>query len=208
MVWYQEVVQRLLELGLLDLILPFMLVFVVVFAILQKSHILGDPLTEGKKFNIIVALVMGLLVVLPHVAYGGAPNDAELTLTTAGGTHFPDVVDIINNSLPSISVWIIAILMVMLLLGMLGGKIDLPGSPFGNWVMLAAIVIVFYVFALSANWFETPGWLGWLDDRTNQAVLLILLVFGIVIAYVTGKDKTAAEPTAWKKFGDLFKPLP
>ncbi|MBW3017221.1 hypothetical protein KY316_02520, partial [Candidatus Woesearchaeota archaeon] len=159
------------------------------FAILQKVPILGST-AEAKRYNMVVALVMGLLVVLPHVLYGGASGDGELTLTTSGGKHYPDVVDIINNALPTISVWLIAILMVMLLVGMFGKEVKLTQS-FQGWILLGAAIIVFYVFALSANWFDAPNWLSWLDDRGNQAVLLILLVFGIVIAYVTGSDKPA-----------------
>src|SRR3990170_8188000 len=43
-----------------DLVLPFLLVFAVVFAILQKSEILGK---ERRQTDAIVALVVGLLVV-------------------------------------------------------------------------------------------------------------------------------------------------
>ena len=41
-------------------VLPFLLVFVVIFAILQKSKILGD---EKKQIDAIVALVIGLIVI-------------------------------------------------------------------------------------------------------------------------------------------------
>ena len=44
----------------INIILPFLLIFVVVFAILQKTRILG----EGKKqIDAIVALVIGLIVI-------------------------------------------------------------------------------------------------------------------------------------------------
>ncbi|MGB9707946.1 MAG: hypothetical protein ACPLXC_01295 [Candidatus Pacearchaeota archaeon] len=45
---------------LTNLILPFLLVFVVVFAILEKTNILG----EGKKYaNLLVAIIVGLLFI-------------------------------------------------------------------------------------------------------------------------------------------------
>ena len=51
----------------IEIILPFLLIFVIVFAILQKSKVLGD----GKKqIDAIVALVIGLIV----VAFGYATS--------------------------------------------------------------------------------------------------------------------------------------
>jgi len=45
---------------LTNIFLPFLLVFVVVFAILEKTNILG----EGKKYaNLIVAIIVGLLFI-------------------------------------------------------------------------------------------------------------------------------------------------
>ena len=50
--------------GLTDVMLPFLLMFTLMFAILQKTKILGD---DKKNFNTVVALVMSLLIVIPHV---------------------------------------------------------------------------------------------------------------------------------------------
>lgn len=45
---------------LTNILLPFLLVFVVVFAILEKTNVLG----EGKKYaNLIVAIIVGLLFI-------------------------------------------------------------------------------------------------------------------------------------------------
>jgi hypothetical protein len=191
MVWYQEVIYRLRDIGLLDVILPFLLVFAVVFALLQKVHILGDVDTkpEVKRYNLIVALVIGLLVVVPHVLYGGASGDGELTLTTRGGQHYPDVVDIMNNSLPSIALWIIAILAVMLLIGMAGGNLPEIES-YKNWIFWGSIVIVFVVFGIAANWFTTPSWLGFLNDRVNQAIVFVVVGFGVLVWYMTKAGTT------------------
>ena len=74
-----------------DVLLPFLLVFLIVFATLQKVKILGE---SKKNFNVMLALIMGLAVIFPHVLGTG-----------------PDVVPIINNSLPSISLVIVGIIM-------------------------------------------------------------------------------------------------
>ena len=49
--------------GLMDVILPFLLIFAVVYAIADKVKLLG----ENKNTHIILALVMALAVIMPHV---------------------------------------------------------------------------------------------------------------------------------------------
>src|SRR3989338_3319293 len=70
--------------GFLDFILPFILVFTIVFAVLEKTKILG----EKKNFNVVVALVMGLLFVVPHIV-GSYPLGYDPVL-------------VLNATLPSI----------------------------------------------------------------------------------------------------------
>lgn len=111
MVSTENVIYYLESMGLTDVILPFVLVFTIVFAVLQKAKIFGD---QSKKYNVIFALVVGLLVVIPHVT-GRYPPGA-------------DVVDIINQAIPSVSVLVIAIIMFLVLVGIFfepkkGGKI-------------------------------------------------------------------------------------
>ena len=49
---------RLLEsYGFTDALLPFLLIFTIVFAVLQKTNILGK---DKKNFNVILALVLAL----------------------------------------------------------------------------------------------------------------------------------------------------
>ena len=86
--------------GLTDVILPFVLIFTVIFAILQKAKIFG---AESKKYNVVFALAISLLVVIPHV-----------TGTYPAGL---DAVDIINQAIPSISVLAIAVIMFLVLAG-------------------------------------------------------------------------------------------
>ncbi|MBW3011784.1 hypothetical protein KY311_01230 [Candidatus Woesearchaeota archaeon] len=201
MVWYRDVVFKLRDLGFLDLILPFILVFVVVFAILQKVKILGDvkKKPEVKKYNMIVALAMGLLVVMPHVLYGGAAGDGELTLTTKGGNHYPDVVDILNNSLPSVAVWLVAILMLMLIMGIFGSKADVK-KKYKGWILASAVALVIYIFGVAANWFDSPkSWNNWFDTPATQFILLVIVVTVIVVAVAN-----AGEGNKQEKQGRLF----
>jgi hypothetical protein len=79
-----------------QVILPFVLVFTLIFAILEKSRILG----EGKhQINSIISLVMGLLIIGVGVAR-----------------------DMINDIIPVIAVVAVIIFVFMLLVGFTAGK--------------------------------------------------------------------------------------
>ena len=104
--------------GLTDVLLPFLLIFAVMFAILQKTKIFGDR----RNTNTIVALVIGLLVVIPHVT-GVYPTGY-------------DVVEILNSALPSVSLVVIAVIMLLVLIGIFGGEANLFGMAAPTWVAL------------------------------------------------------------------------
>jgi hypothetical protein len=204
MVWdFRQAIRDLTDMGLLDIVLPFFLIFTVIYAILNRSNILGEK-GEAKKFNVIVAMVIGFLVVVPHVMYGDPTGGSANLSLSVGERQLPDVVNIINAAIPGISIWIIGILMLMILLGMFGGNIDLWQKPLSTWIFFAAVIIVFYTFAVSANWVSTPDWLNWLSDRGNQAVILILLIFGIVIWFVVSADTPNKKGGIWSDLGEAI----
>src|SRR3989344_9704155 len=85
------------EFGLFDIILPFLLVFTLVFAILEKTKIFWteeDGKTPRKNLNAMVGFVVGLLVV-----------------ATAR------VVSIINKALPNIMLILVISISFLILLG-------------------------------------------------------------------------------------------
>ena len=171
--------------GLSDVILPFFLIFTIVFAVLQKTKILGK---ESRGFNTIVSLVLGLSTVIPHV----------LNIYPAEA----DVVNIINTALPNVSVVIIAVILVILIVGLFAGG-EMTGYTSGG-IVVAAFIIVIYIFGASAGWWQMAGWLDFLSDPDTQAVIIVLLVFAIVIWFITREKESSGEKmmTGWK---DLFK---
>ena len=65
---FRSVLSFFTDIGIYDVILPFLLVFTIVFAILEKTKVLGTEEIEGKKYtkknlNSMVAFVMAFLVV-------------------------------------------------------------------------------------------------------------------------------------------------
>lgn len=64
MVIFEPAFRLLVNIGLLDVILPFALAFTVLYAILEATKVLGEEKGKPKtKLNIITAFVMALLVV-------------------------------------------------------------------------------------------------------------------------------------------------
>ncbi|MBU0756804.1 MAG: hypothetical protein KKF44_01955 [Nanoarchaeota archaeon] len=164
--------QILYDIGVIDIILPFLLVFTIVYAVLYRSQILGEP---KKPFNKMVALAIGLAVVFPHVI----PN-----------TGAPDVVPIINSALPQVSIIAVAIVMLLILIGIWGVDVNIAGKSFGGWVVIGSILIIAVIFAHSAGWLPfIPDWtLRWIGEDT-MSLLIIILVFGIVISFITSEEK-------------------
>ena len=108
---FADAIEALESWGLADVILPFILIFTLIFAILQKSKILGE---DKKNFNVVVSLVVALSVVIPHVLDTYPPGY--------------DVVELINSILPQISLVAIAFLTVLLLAGLVG--VQIAGKSF------------------------------------------------------------------------------
>jgi len=187
---------KLQEIGIMDVLLPFILVFTIVFAVLQKTKILGHEEGNDKKpkknFNAAIALVMALAVVVPHIT-GSYPTPGS------------DVVNIINLALPNISVVLIAVVMMLLMIGVFGGDVSIFKSGLGGWAVAFAIAATVFIFGTAAYWWELPMWMGFLYDSDTQALIVILLVFGALIAFITADDTTKdkTKPTFIEQLGQM-----
>lgn len=183
----QRGMMALENLGITDVLLPFLLVFTVVFAVLHKSHILGE---QRKNMNIMIALLMSLAVVIPHLT-GKYPADW-------------DVVNIINAALPNVSLVIIAILMVMLLVGLFGGTPTWIGGSMSGFIALVCFVVVVYIFGAAANIWTISDKLWFLSDPDTQALVVVILVFGILVYFITKEDTTVGFK-GLEKISEMFQ---
>jgi len=168
---FVELFETMESWGMLDVMLPFLLIFTVVFAVLQKAKIFGE---DSKRFNVIIALVLGMVVVIPHII-GTYPEGQDAVL-------------IINNALPNVALVLIAIIMVLLLSGVFG--YEAKGA--GGTILIPAFAVIIYIFGVSAGWWSNFSWFN--VDPDTLAIILVLLVFGIIIAIITSGE-------------DTFKPL-
>jgi hypothetical protein len=180
---------QLEALGVYDVILPFILIFTVVYAVMQKTHIF-----EEKRFNVMIALVMGLAVIFPHVL-GYYPQDR-------------DVVLIINEALPNVSIVIVAVLMALIIIGVLGKRVELGDNSLSGWIAILAFALVVYIFGSAAEWWSRPGWLSMLDNPDIMALVIVVLVFAIIIWFVTKDESgTNKDRMTGNQFGDAFSKL-
>ncbi len=188
----REFIRILESWGLTDVLLPFLLIFVIIFAILQKTKVLG---ADRKNFNAAVSLIMGLLVVIPHVLGAYPP----------GG----DIVDILNKALPNVSLIVVVILMVLVLIGLLGGEATWIGGSLSGWMAVIAFVAILWVFGSAAGWWRGASWFQRFFGADAVAIIVMLLVFAMIVWWVTrdtgekGKEMTG---TIFKNLGDMFKP--
>ena len=174
--------------GITDVMLPFLLVFTIVFAILQKAKVFGD---DKKNLNVVVALIMGLAVVIPHVT----------------GTYPPsyDIVDMINRALPQVSIVLIAIIMLMLMIGILGPSIEWRGGSPAGWIAVISLIIIIIIFGGAAGWWSGWDWFVNFFGTKAVSIVVLILVFGIIIWYITKEENKAPGATFMEKLGDFFK---
>lgn len=174
---------QLEQFGLLDAVLPFILIFAIVYTALKSTKVLGGA-EQRKGINTLVALVMALLVVIPHVLGKYPPGQ--------------DVVNIINTALPNVSLVIVIIIAALILMGLF--MPNQTGVPMGGFFAFLSVGAIIYIFGLSAGWWETLGVLSFLSNPDIQMLLVIVLVFALVIFMITS-DSSASEK------GNLFTKL-
>jgi len=188
---FENLAGSLERLGFVDVLLPFLLIFTIIFSVLEKTKILG----EGKRnMNVGISFIFALLVVVPHVT-GNFP---------AGY----DPVAIINAALPSVSLVAVAVIALMILIGLFAHDRVMFGMTAPGWVGLFSIVTLVFIFGSAAGWWN-QGVLSWLEGIFGSdivAIVIMLLVFGIIIAFVTGGGGDETKGAA-SKLGFEFKNL-
>ena len=137
---FNTFMETLDKLGVLDVLIPFLLVFVLTYAILLKTKILvGGKDGEGgrndklnKKFSLIIALAIALGVVIPHVT-NSYPRGA-------------DIVVIINNALPQVVLLAVIGLALVIATGLFGAQDSYAGNRSKKYYAAIALILVILIF--------------------------------------------------------------
>ncbi|MBW2977659.1 hypothetical protein KY331_02330 [Candidatus Woesearchaeota archaeon] len=181
---FRGIVGFLEQIGVYDVILPFLLVFTIVFAILEKTKVLGTETIEGKKYtkkniNAMVAFVISFLVV------------ASTKLVSA-----------INSALANIVLLLLLAVFFLLLVGSFfkeGEDVFLKGG-WRTFFMFLMFIGVVLIFLNALGWLQT-FWNYLVDHWETQWVgtLVLLVIIILFILYIT-KSKEEA-PAAKKEEG-------
>jgi len=141
-------------------ILPFLLIFVLVYAVLQKSKILGE---EKKQINALIALVVGLIAI-----------------------SFGNYVGVIVQLIPVLAVGLVIILVFLLLWGIVFINEDFKMAGWVKWTFGGFA----FVAVLIASLIFTGAWSYFKDYFSGNSSLFTNIVFlvivGIAIAVVVG----------------------
>lgn len=145
-----------------DYILPWILVFVIVFAVLEKTKVLGD----GKKqINAIVAVVLALLLL-----------------------GFESSRDVITGIVPYAIVAIIVVFVFLLIYGFLGGDFkEVLGK--GSKIGIAAVVgiaLLVLVLVLTNVWDKVIDFFSGSSVAMN---IIFIVIAAVAIIAVIGKGK-------------------
>ncbi len=164
---YKEVFQFLVDIGLVEVLLPFFLVFTITYGVLQRTNVFGmDGKKPKKKLNAMVAFVMGFFAVL-------ATN----------------LLNIINIILFYFVLLIVIGLLLALVLGLAGGEVK---SKLFMAIMLGLMGLFFlYALAQAGMIDEDNIWLVLL-----LLLLFGGLIWGLHSLFKEKKKKTPSpEPT-------------
>ena len=182
--YFGDALNALERLGITDIILPFLLIFTVVFAVLQKTKILG---AEKKNLNVIIALVLGLAVIIPHATNAYPPG--------------ADVVDIINASLPQIALVLVIILGLMIMMGLWGVSPAWKG-PLTGIIMIVSFIVVIAIFGSAAGFISIPEMF---DSPELQALIVIFIFFYMIFKAVTSEGEKTKGESILEGIGKFFE---
>lgn len=172
----EDAIRTLDQIGVTDVLLPFILIFTIVYAVGGAIPFFGAEGKTKNKFRLVIAGVVAALVIIPHV--------------TNPGRY--DVVRIILESIPQVALLIVAAIMVLFVIASTNTKVDEEkGILSASWVKYGSLIIVILIFL--DNIFQNGlisrlQYMSWFGYRDFQAILLIILIFAGLILFIAGDD--------------------
>jgi len=169
--------QFLEDFGFFRVVLPFLLVFTLVFAVLQKTKILGSKEGENVVANKNVDSMVAFSIALFVVAAG-------------------NVVEVIQTSLPMIMIVLVLLISFMLLVGTLIGAGEYKLSDgymlYGFIIFILISVVLIFLGSIkdvSGDTWLRIGWdyvlANWVQGPLVSGVIFAVVLI-IVILFITG----------------------
>ncbi len=177
---FSQVIVFFEKLGLYDIILPFLLVFTIVFAVFERTRVLGTEKIDGedypkKSLNAMVSFVIAFLVIASS-----------------------RMVAIINESLPKIVILIFLCVFFLLLVGIFYSEKEevVLSERWRIFFMVILFIAIVLIFMHSIPTHSGQPFLYWLLEYVYynfrstvvSSVVMMLVVFGIM-AYIVMTDR-------------------
>ncbi len=169
---FRQVITFFDHIGLFDVVLPFLLVFTIVFAIFEKTKVLGTEDIDGKKYtkkniNAIAAFTIAFLVIASS-----------------------ELVEIITK----VSANAIIVLFLSVLFLLLVGSFHKEGEPIylqGGWKVTFMIIVFVSIIGIFLDAIKTSDGRTWLqrlgdfttsngDELAGSIILLGIIVLSMV----------------------------
>ena len=175
---FRETLGFLDKLGVFDVILPFLLVFSITYAILEKTRVFGTEVVDGKTYT--------------KKNLNSLTSFAISFFTIASAQVVHAITQISANAV----ILLFASVLFLMLVGSFHQQTDEKGFALeGKFKTLFIIVMFVGLFGIFLNAIESDGksWLRWIFDwlsqfSSNISVATVVLI-GLVIAamvYITG----------------------
>ena len=173
---FRGVIEFLNVIGLYDIILPFLLVFTIVFAILEKTKILGvekikDREIARKNLNSMVAFVTSFLVIAST-----------------------QLVAVINEVMANVVLLLILAISFLMLVGAFAGdeQFILKDSGWIKFFMIFMFIGIVAIFLNALDWLKFIFAIFVYWDATWAASIIFLLVIGGFMWFIV-KDPKKTE---------------
>ncbi|MBW2971811.1 hypothetical protein KY359_02130 [Candidatus Woesearchaeota archaeon] len=175
---FRGVIEFFVRLGIYDVVLPFLLVFTIVFAIMEKTRVFGTEKTSQgeytrKNLNAMVAFVMAFLVVASS-----------------------RLVAVINETMANMVLLLIMSVCFLILIGSFMKETKEGVFLTGGWAKFFTILMfigIVVIFMNALGWLE-PAW-NWILQHYDSTVVASILLVAAMVGFVYWIVK---EPTPKK----------
>ncbi len=176
---FTSMIKSLEDMGFYEVMFPFLLIFTILFAMLEKIKLFGK---DTKNINIIVAMIIAFFVV-----------------------RVPAIIETMNQFLPKVSMLVLVLLMFLLVLGIFGTKAEgWGGIPFFI-AMVSAVIGIFWAImsSLPAFSMRLPTWLRL--SASDKGLLMAVGIF-ILILFMFKEKPKEEKRGFWKAAKEEFGP--
>ena len=172
---FREIINFFDNIGIFDVVLPFLLVFTIVFALLERTKVFGVEEIEGKKYtkknlNSVAAFVIAFLVV--------------------ASSRLVEIITEVSSN------FVVLLFLVVLFLLLVGSFFqEKPEGVFleGGWktlFMVIVFIVLIFIFLDALDLLEdTFGFLSGTNKGEVVGSVFLLVLIVLFVAYVTQDRK-------------------